>query len=416
MAAPQDICFAPDPGALEVLDALRAAGYRAYFVGGCVRDSLAGRTPADWDICTAARPGQVLDLFGAQRCIPTGLQHGTVTVRAAGGLYEVTTFRVEGGYADGRHPDHVDFVDDLQADLARRDFTINAMAWAPGEGLADPFGGQADLLVHRVVRAVGDPARRFAEDGLRILRLYRFGAREQLSLDPATARAAIDGRARLGCVSAERIWQELAKLLSAPRPAGWMPAEIMDVLLPGLGATADPAGYAGCLGAVDALPPDSLARLAALLCLRGPDFAGRSLAALRCSNAEAKQVQTLVAYGALAPDPAVPPRRQARRLLARLDPDTLLRLLALRRAQTGDAAFDGLAAAARALLAENACCGLGQLAVTGRDLLALGVKPGPAVGRLLAAALEQVVEERLPNHRDALLGWLQTHLNTQEEP
>ena len=416
MAAPQDICFAPDPGAREVLDALRAAGYRAYFVGGCVRDSLAGRTPADWDICTAARPGQVLDLFGAQRCIPTGLQHGTVTVRAAGGLYEVTTFRVEGGYADGRHPDHVDFVDDLQADLARRDFTINAMAWAPGEGLADPFGGQADLLVHRVVRAVGDPARRFAEDGLRILRLYRFGAREQLSLDPATARAAIDGRARLGCVSAERIWQELAKLLSAPRPAGWMPAEIMDVLLPGLGAAADPAGYAGCLGAVDALPPDSLARLAALLCLRGPDCAGRSLAALRCSNAEAKQVQTLVAYGALAPDPAVPPRRQARRLLARLDPDTLLRLLALRRAQTGDAAFDGLAAAARALLAENACCGLGQLAVTGRDLLALGVKPGPAVGRLLAAALEQVVEERLPNRRDALLGWLQTHLNTQEEP
>ena len=416
MAAPQDICFAPDPGALEVLDALRAAGYRAYFVGGCVRDSLAGRTPADWDICTAARPGQVLDLFGAQRCIPTGLQHGTVTVRAAGGLYEVTTFRVEGGYADGRHPDHVDFVDDLQADLARRDFTINAMAWAPGEGLADPFGGQADLLVHRVVRAVGDPARRFAEDGLRILRLYRFGAREQLSLDPATARAAIDGRARLGCVSAERIWQELAKLLSAPRPAGWMPAEIMDVLLPGLGAAADPAGYAACLRAVDALPPDPLARLAALLCLRGAGFAGRSLAALRCSNAEAKQVQTLVEYGALAPDGTVPPRRQARRLLARLGPDTLLRLLALRRAQTGDAAFDELAAAARALLAENACCGLGQLAVTGRDLLALGVKPGPAVGRLLAAALEQVVEERLPNRRDALLGWLQTHLNTQEEP
>ena len=194
--------IAIDPGAAAVLDALHRAGHRAYLVGGCVRDSLAGRAPQDWDICTSARPDQTLALFGETQCIPTGLQHGTVTVRQGGGLYEVTTFRVEEGYTDGRHPDHVAFVADVKADLARRDFTINAMAYDPAEGLIDPFGGREDLLVRRVVRAVGEPARRFEEDGLRILRLYRFGAREELALDPATARAALQERARLGCVSA----------------------------------------------------------------------------------------------------------------------------------------------------------------------------------------------------------------------
>ena len=212
-----------DPGAGQVLEVLRRAGHKAYLVGGCVRDSLAGRTPQDWDICTSARPRQTMELFGTERCIPTGLQHGTVTVRQGEGLYEVTTFRVEEGYSDGRHPDRVSFVGEVEADLARRDFTINAMAYAPGEGLIDPFGGREDLLVRRLVRAVGDPVRRFEEDGLRILRLYRFGAREQLAVEPATGRAAIAERARLDCVSAERIWQAPSQLLAAPRPGSWMP-------------------------------------------------------------------------------------------------------------------------------------------------------------------------------------------------
>ena len=150
-----------DPGAAQVLDGLHRAGYKAYLVGGCVRDSLAGRAPHDWDICTSARPEQTMAVFGEKHCIPTGLQHGTVTVRQGGGFYEVTTFRVEGGYADGRHPDRVEFVADVEADLARRDFTINAMAYNEAEGLIDPFGGREDLLVRRVVRAVGEPARRF---------------------------------------------------------------------------------------------------------------------------------------------------------------------------------------------------------------------------------------------------------------
>ena len=393
-----------DPGAAAVLDGLHAAGHSAYLVGGCVRDALAGRAPQDWDICTSALPEQVTALFGADRCIPTGLRHGTVTVKMGGGLYEVTTFRTEGGYADGRHPDSVAFVADVRADLARRDFTINAMAYNEAEGLVDPFGGREDLLTRRVVRAVGDPAARFAEDGLRILRLYRFGAREELALDPATAAAAVACRERLGCVSAERVWQELSKLLAARRPGPWMPWAILHALLPELPALEE-AAYAAVLRAVDALPPDPLTRLAALLAPAGAEGAARAVARLRCSRAESGVVCALVGECGLSLT-ADPPRLQARRLLARLGPDLARRLLALRAAQTGDAGFDRVAAAAEALLAEGACIRAGQLAVNGRDLLAAGVPPGPAVGRALDALLAQVTEERLPNERAALLGWL----------
>ena len=178
-----------DEGAAELLDTLHRAGYAAYVVGGCVRDSLLGLTPHDWDLCTSALPQQVMELFGAQRCIPTGLQHGTVTVKQSGALYEITTFRTEGTYTDGRHPDEVHFVPDVREDLARRDLTINAMAYNEKEGLVDPFGGQADLQ-SGIVRAVGVPRQRFTEDALRILRLYRFAARFGFAIDPPTAQAA----------------------------------------------------------------------------------------------------------------------------------------------------------------------------------------------------------------------------------
>ena len=398
-----------DPGAGQVLEVLRRAGHKAYLVGGCVRDSLAGRTPQDWDICTSARPRQTMELFGTERCIPTGLQHGTVTVRQGEGLYEVTTFRVEEGYSDGRHPDRVSFVGEVEADLARRDFTINAMAYAPGEGLIDPFGGREDLLVRRLVRAVGDPVCRFEEDGLRILRLYRFGAREQLAVEPATGRAAIAERARLDCVSAERIWQELYKLLAAPRPGLWMPSEILGQVLPWLDTAGQPARYAASLAVVDALPPDPLVRLAALLAPAGPGAARQAVNALRCSRAQGEEVCALAADSAL-PLTGEPLRLQARRLLARMDARRAGRLLALRRGQTGDEGFARLAGEVRRLEQEGACCRVGQLAVNGKDLLALGVRPGPGVGRLLEAALQQVIEEKLPNQHDPLLGWLKENL------
>ena len=226
-----------DEGAAELLDTLHRAGYAAYVVGGCVRDSLLGLTPHDWDLCTSALPQQVMELFGAQRCIPTGLQHGTVTVKQSGALYEITTFRTEGTYTDGRHPDEVHFVPDVREDLARRDFTINAMAYNEKEGLVDPFGGQADLQ-SGIVRAVGVPRQRFTEDALRILRLYRFAARFGFAIDPPTAQAAQELCAHLDCVSVERIEEELSKLLAAPAPAAYLDEKVLKVIIPELSAPA----------------------------------------------------------------------------------------------------------------------------------------------------------------------------------
>ena len=222
-----------DPGAAALLDTLHAAGYAAYAVGGCVRDSLLGRTAHDWDLCTSALPQQVIELFGTEQCIPTGLQHGTVTIKYGGQLYETTTFRTEGSYTDGRHPDAVQFVPDVREDLARRDFTINAMAYNEAEGLVDPFGGQKDLQ-NGLLRAVGEPQQRFTEDALRILRLYRFAARFGFVLDAATARAARQLAPHLDCISAERIQEELAKLLIAPHPGAYLEPAVLAVVLPEL--------------------------------------------------------------------------------------------------------------------------------------------------------------------------------------
>ena len=281
-----------DSGAAALLDALHTAGYAAYAVGGCVRDSLLGLVPHDWDLCTSALPQQVLELFGEARCIPTGLQHGTVTVKQGGGLYEITTFRTEGAYTDGRHPDEVHFVPDVREDLARRDFTINAMAYNEKEGLIDPFGGQADLQ-QGIVRAVGVPHQRFTEDALRILRLYRFAARFGFAIDPATAQAAEALCAHLDCVSAERIEEELSKLLAAPAPAAYLDEKILSVILPELA----PEALDAAKPVVDACPAGSEnlpVRLAALLLSLGGDGTRKVLRRLRCSNALIEETAVLV--------------------------------------------------------------------------------------------------------------------------
>ena len=281
-----------DPGAAALLDTLHAAGYAAYAVGGCVRDSLLGRTAHDWDLCTSALPQQVMELFGAEQCIPTGLQHGTVTIKYGGQLYETTTFRTEGSYTDGRHPDAVQFVPDVREDLARRDFTINAMAYNEAEGLVDPFGGQADLQ-NGLLRAVGEPQQRFTEDALRILRLYRFAARFGFALDAATARAARQLAPHLDCISAERIQEELAKLLAAPQPGAYLEPAVLAVVLPEL----TPEGLTAAKSVVDACPAgeENLpVRLAALLGALGEADTRRVLKRLRCSNACIEETAILV--------------------------------------------------------------------------------------------------------------------------
>ena len=289
-----------DPGAALLLDALHGAGHAAYAVGGCVRDSLLGLDPHDWDLCTSARPEQVMALFGEEKCIPTGLQHGTVTVKQGGRLYETTTFRTEGAYSDGRHPDAVCFVPDVREDLARRDFTINAMAYSAEEGLIDPFGGRDDLAAH-LVRAVGEPERRFEEDALRILRLYRFAARFGFAIDLATGAAARALGPHLDCVSAERIQEELLKLLAAPRPGSYLEPAVLAVVLPELEPEEQPERFAELCRTIDRIESTAEnvpARLAALLCPLGEAGARKALRKLKCSNALTDEVTALVGEGA----------------------------------------------------------------------------------------------------------------------
>lgn len=394
-----------DEGAAELLDTLHRAGYAAYVVGGCVRDSLLGLTPHDWDLCTSALPQQVMELFGAQRCIPTGLQHGTVTVKQSGALYEITTFRTEGTYTDGRHPDEVHFVPDVREDLARRDLTINAMAYNEKEGLVDPFGGQADLQ-SGIVRAVGVPRQRFTEDALRILRLYRFAARFGFAIDPPTAQAAQELCAHLDCVSVERIEEELAKLLSAPAPAAYLDKKILLVILPELSSEA----LAAAKPVVDACPAGAEnlpIRLAALLLSLGEDGIRRTLKRLRCSNALIEEAAVLVREA--VPGVPVSLNIYARRLLGKYNLCTVQRLAALGTALQPERAADfaALSELAEQLDADSVCCRVSQLAVNGRDLMAAGVPAGPGIRKILEALLDGVIREEYPNERQALLAAVQ---------
>ena len=394
-----------DEGAAELLDTLHRAGYAAYVVGGCVRDSLLGLTPHDWDLCTSALPQQGMELFGEEKCIPTGLQHGTVTVKQGGGLYEITTFRTEGTYTDGRHPDEVHFVPDVREDLARRDFTINAMAYNAKEGLVDPFGGQADLQ-SGILRAVGVPHQRFTEDALRILRLYRFAARFGFSIDPPTAQAAQELCAHLDCVSVERIEEELAKLLSAPAPAAYLDEKILGVVLPELSQEA----LAAAKPVVDACPAGEQAlpvRLAALLLSLGEDGTRRTLRRLRCSNACIEETAVLVRE--VVPGVPVSLNIYARRLLGKYNLCTVQRLAALGTALQPEHAADfaALSELAERLDADGVCCRISQLAVNGRDLMAAGVPAGPGIRKVLEALLDGVIREEYPNERQALLAAVQ---------
>lgn len=394
-----------DPGAALLLDALHGAGHAAYAVGGCVRDSLLGLDPHDWDLCTSARPEQVMALFGEEKCIPTGLQHGTVTVKQGGRLYETTTFRTEGAYSDGRHPDAVCFVPDVREDLARRDFTINAMAYSAEEGLIDPFGGRDDLAAH-LVRAVGEPERRFEEDALRILRLYRFAARFGFAIDLATGVAARALGPHLDCVSAERIQEELLKLLAAPRPGSYLEPAVLAVVLPELEPEEQPERFAELCRTIDRIEPTAEnvpTRLAALLCPLGEAGARKALRKLKCSNALTDEVTALEREAPGTPGSEM--QLTAKRLLGRYELPTIQRLTALCSArhpeQTG--AFAALRAEAERLTAENACCRVSQLAVNGRDLMAAGVRPGPGLRQVLNALLEAVITGQTPNEKDALL-------------
>lgn len=435
--------FEIPPKVTHILQTLTDAGYEANLVGGCVRDLLRGVKPHDWDICTSARPEESERCFAGRRMIETGLKHGTITVLEDGESFEITTYRTEGPYSDRRRPDYVEFVTSLEADLARRDFTMNAIAMDLEGNLCDPFGGAEDIRAG-IIRCVGEPARRFQEDGLRVMRALRFGAVLGCEIEEKTAQAIHDNRAVLKRVAAERINTELCKLLVGQR-AGNILRQYPDVLCefwPELGPLAaleqnNPwhcwDGWEHTIHAVQAAPAELTLRLTMLLHDIGkPDckstgedgfdhfyghpavsamLADQMLRRLKFDNKTRERVVTLVKYHGIQ----IPCQERAiRRWLGRLGPEAFFLLMEVKRAdgmgQSYELVKDRLALLdemkekAAEIIAQGEYFSLKDLAVNGHDVIAAGAAPGPEVGRILNRLLEAVIDGEIKNDRACLLG------------
>ena len=385
-----------------ILSALNQGGYEAYVVGGCVRDSLLGKSPQDWDIATSARPEQVKACFGSNSVLETGIRHGTVTLVLGHIPYEITTFRSETAYTDHRRPEKVAFVKMLEEDLKRRDFTINAMAYHPKLGLRDCFGGQEDLK-NRLLRTVGDPNARFAEDALRILRAVRFASGLGFTIEGRTGEAILSKAKELSYVSTERKTGELIKLLGgvdAGRVLRQYP-EVFCELFPSL--TPNSVRLAG--EGVEKLPPEPELRLAALFYtgifsgeIESPVLCGQLLKEQKWSNLVSRSVQTLLSC---TEEKVSSDWIGFKRLASRYGVDDLEKSLQLKAAfgEDGETAEKWL----KKLRKERPCLSLKDLEITGRDLMQAGNISGKQVGEMLGWLLTEVVEDRLPNRKDALL-------------
>ncbi|MBQ6997844.1 MAG: HD domain-containing protein [Oscillospiraceae bacterium] len=422
---------------LSCLNSLENKGFPCYAVGGCVRDALLGLTPHDYDLCTAATPAQIKEIFSDHDLVLAGEKHGTVGVITPEGVVEITTFRTEGDYLDNRHPDTVTFVTDIRQDLARRDFTVNAMAYSPTRGLADPFGGQADLN-NKILRAVGDAGARFTEDSLRILRGVRFAVRFRLTPEPATERAMTELAPLMENLARERVFSELCQLLTLATAEDLLRfAPVLTQVIPELKPTIGFRQHSQhhifdvfthTAHVTEAVCRELPLRWAALLhdlgkpaCLSidengeghfyghasvGAQLADRILLRLKAPTALRERVVFLVKHHM---DSITQERKPLRRLLSRYGEEALQQLMAL---QTADFTCKGVCGEAfdfaeikktiAQIVAEESCLSVKDLAVDGHDMMALGIT-GPAIGRTLNALLDAVLEETLPNEREALI-------------
>lgn len=423
----------------ECLDRLEQAGYAAYAVGGCVRDACLGLTPHDYDLCTQALPEETCAVFQDRKLVLAGMKHGTVGVVTDQGVVEITTFRAEGSYGDNRHPDWVKFVPDVEADLARRDYTINAMAYSPTRGFADPFAGREDLQ-NRVLRTVGDSVTRYQEDALRILRGVRFAVRFSLQVEEETRKAMFSQRGLLQNLARERVMEELCKLLplvDARDLKEFAPVlgAVIPELEPMVGFDQHSPHHAYDLFTHTALvtehvPQDLILRWAALLHDTGKvttftrdengrghfkghaqasaEIADRVLQELKAPTALRQQVDTLVEQHMT---PLMPDKKLLRRRISRLGWENAQRLWYLQRADFcskgiedpgGLERFQQVREEMMEIQAENSCLSLHDLAVNGNDLMALGYR-GKEIGACLESLLARVLDETLENHKEILL-------------
>ena len=427
--------------AKAILDALHTRGFEAYIVGGCVRDSILGRVPADWDITTNAKPEEVRRIFS--RTVDTGIKHGTVTVLVGSRQHEVTTYRIDGKYTDGRHPDSVTYTPSLTEDLKRRDFTINAMAYNEEDGLVDLFGGMDDLQ-RKLIRCVGNPLERFSEDALRILRAVRLSAQLNFSIDDDTLSGISILAHTLSRISAERICTELIKLICSSHPEYLKVAYktgITRVILPEFNEMMrtpqnnphhmyDVGTHT--LVSMMKISPEKNLRLTMLLhdvgkpscrttdergidhfvghAEAGTEIAGKVLHRLKLDNATIQTVTTLIRYHDCR---VLPQERQVRRLISRTGPELFHDLIRIQEADTlAQSEYhrdDKLGTILRVekigekIIREKQPVSVKDLAVTGRDLMDAGIPEGPEVGRILRAALDEVLDDPAKNTREYII-------------
>lgn len=437
----------PPAPVCTALDRLTAAGFTAYIVGGCVRDAMRGKSPHDWDCTTSARPEETKACFKGFHVIETGMQHGTVTVVIDKMPIEITTYRIDGTYADHRRPDSVTFTDRIEDDLARRDFTVNAMAYHPAHGLIDCYAGAADLAAG-IIRCVGRAADRFDEDGLRILRAMRFASVLDFTIAEETAAAIHAQKDLLRAISAERIYAELTKLLCGIG-AERILSEFADVLFTVLPELRPMEGfdqrnphhaydvYTHTLKALSAAPAEPILRWAALLHdagkphtftedERGGHFYGhaavsvqiaeRALRSLKSDRKTLDRVMLLVDKHDYVWNGT---EKQLKKVVRQIGTEAARELLLLHRADVSAQAevhreerirqSDQLLSMLTALEQADACMTVRQLAVNGKDLIALGIKQGKPIGEALDKLLDAVMEGNLPNEREALLEFVKNN-------
>lgn len=439
--------------ALAIIETLEAAGHEAWLVGGCVRDMMLNRTPGDWDITTSALPEAVQSCF--PHTIPTGVLHGTVTVLMGKTPYEVTTYRSESEYSDFRRPDQVLFVSNIEEDLARRDFTINAMAWHPSGGLADPFCGVQDLK-SGIIRAVGNPRERFGEDALRMLRAVRFAAQLDFDVEPITLEAMTEGASNITYVSGERVRVELDKWLMSPGTSHWPllhESGLMRRILPELDRCFDmpqrsPWHFESVgehtLRAVALAPVDRVVRWTLLFhdlgkCethmvdeagvdhfygheIRGEELAREIMNRLRWDNRTTERVLRLIRHHDRDMEPS---ERAVRRGLKAIGREVFPYWLMVRRADrlaqrpekaaSQLAKLDEVEALYAHIIEQEHCLHINELAVTGKDIMTMGIPQGPLIGKLQQELLEWVLEEPRRNTREQLLAEVDSMIKKESE-
>lgn len=378
---------------------LSDAGYFAYVVGGCVRDTLMHKAPNDWDITTSAKPNEILEVFADEKIAETGIAHGTVTLIKNHIPIEITTHRKEGKYSDFRRPDNVEFVGDIQEDLKRRDFTVNAMAYSPNGGLVDFFGGMSDVK-NRILRSVGNPEIRFEEDALRIMRGLRFAAVLSFSIEEETAAAMKKKRELLKKIAAERIYEEFKKIITAPRPAYVLNKyfEVLEIILGG--AENNDFRY------INETKPELILRLAAFFCgiYKGENrtsAAKKTLDALKAENKVKRSVMQLIAAYEF---PVPEDEYEIKKYLNKLGKEQFERLLLLKEG-TDKITYKNIRLIYADITARKSCWRLKDLAVNGRDLSDAGIK-GEKIGECLECLLDAVMRGETENKYEKLTAYL----------